>query len=213
MTKTAKKWRKQVINHFEFTMKAWQAITHPTESPTYKEKEKLSEMQKEQFGYFNPQVEVFNAWDQTRERAEAMSAEIVVFQTPASFDCTTKHQNNIRSFINEIESGNLKLAWEPRGDWKDNPEEVKTICNDMNLIHIVDIMQEEPVSEHDIAYIRLHGLNENPYDYDYTYSEKEIDKLAEKISDLAADHEKVYCMFNNFGMYENAPALKNTLFQ
>lgn len=208
MTTTAEKWQNQVIGNFEFTMKAWQAITHPAESPTYKERERLSESQKEQFGYFHPRDEVFNAWNQTKELAEAMRAEVVVFQTPASFNCTKEHQNNIRSFISEIESGNLILAWEPRGDWKDNPETVQTICNDLNLIHIVDLMREEPLSEHDIAYVRLHGLNEKPFDYNYTYSGNEIDKLAEKISDLAADHEKVYCMFNNFGMYDNAPALR-----
>ena len=213
MTQNTEKWQNQVIDNFEFTMKAWQAITHPTESPTYREKEKLSKAQQEQFGYFNPQDEVFSAWNQTKERAEAMTAEVVVFQTPASFNCTKEHQNNLRSFISEIDSGNLILAWEPRGDWKDNPEKVQTLCNDLDLIHIVDIMRGEPLSAHDIAYIRLHGLNENPYDYNYTYSEEEIDKLAENISDLAAEHEKVYCMFNNFGMYDNAPALKSQLSQ
>ncbi|MBD3273862.1 MAG: DUF72 domain-containing protein [Candidatus Marinimicrobia bacterium] len=213
MTRTCEKWRNQVQGEFEFTLKAWQAITHPADSPTYKEKEELSKAQQEQFGYFNPRDEVFNAWNQTRERAEALRAEVVVFQTPASFNCTKDHQNNIRAFINEIESGDLALAWEPRGDWNENPEKVESICNDLNLIHVADVMRETPLSDHALAYTRLHGLNENLYDYNYTYSDDEIDTLADKLSDLRADHEKVYCMFNNFGMYDNVPALKSRLLQ
>lgn len=35
MEKTAEKWRKNVYENFEFTLKAWQAMTHPTSSLTW----------------------------------------------------------------------------------------------------------------------------------------------------------------------------------
>jgi uncharacterized protein YecE (DUF72 family) len=42
---TAEKWRSDAPKNFEFTLKAWQLITHPKESPTYrKAKLNLSEI-------------------------------------------------------------------------------------------------------------------------------------------------------------------------
>ncbi|MDY7082548.1 MAG: hypothetical protein SXQ77_09130, partial [Halobacteria archaeon] len=63
----------------------------------------------------------------------------------------------------------LVLGWEPRGDWKEKTGRVKDICDDLDLVHVVDLMRDEPVSSHPVAYVRLHGLNEDPYDYDYDY--------------------------------------------
>jgi len=37
--KTAEKWRKNAPENFEFTIKAWQVITHPPSSPTYRKAE------------------------------------------------------------------------------------------------------------------------------------------------------------------------------
>ncbi|NIN51751.1 MAG: DUF72 domain-containing protein, partial [Nitrososphaeria archaeon] len=33
---TAQRWRQEAPNEFEFTLKAWQLITHPPTSPTYR---------------------------------------------------------------------------------------------------------------------------------------------------------------------------------
>ena len=46
MVKTTRKWREEMPEDFVFTVKAWQAITHPTSGVTWrKRKEKLSEEQ------------------------------------------------------------------------------------------------------------------------------------------------------------------------
>lgn len=212
MTKTAGRWRREAFDDFEFTLKAWQAITHPTSSPTWRgKKDKLTEEQEENFGYLRPNEEVVDAWEQTRERAEALEANVCVIQTSAGFDCSGKNEENMRELLDEIDRGDLEIGWEPRGDWKENPDKVKEICDDLDLIHIVDLMRREPVSEHPIAYVRLHGLNPREYDYDYDYSDEELEELAGKLEDLAESHDVVYCMFNNYEMYDNAQRLVEIL--
>ena len=113
----------------------------------------------------------------------------------------------MRNFLNEIERGSLELAWEPRGDWKDNSEKVEEICKDLDLIHVVDIMRRDPVSDSGIAYVRLHGLNPNEYDY----SDDELEELADKLRKLRDSHRRVYCLFNNYEMFSNARKLRSII--
>lgn len=212
MVKTTERWRREAFNGFEFTLKAWQALTHPTSSPTWrKRKDKLTESQKENFGYLRSNQEIIEAWNETKKRAEALEAKVCVIQTPGSFNCTKENEKNMRQLFSEINRGDLELAWEPRGDWKENPDKIKEICNDIDLIHIVDLMRREPVSDHPTSYIRLHGLNPSEYNYDYDYSNEELEELAEKLQDLVESHETVYCMFNNYEMYDNAQKLTEIL--
>lgn len=212
MVKTAERWRREAFEDFEFTMKAWQAMTHPTSSPTWRGKrEDLTEDQKRNFGYLRSNEEVIEAWNETKKRAEALEAKACVLQTSAGFDCSEENEGNIRGLVNEVDRGGLDLCWEPRGDWKENPGKVEEICNDLDLVHVVDLMRRDPVSTTDVAYVRLHGLNEDEYDYDYNYSDEELSELAAKLKDLSGSHESVYCMFNNYEMYDNAQKLMDIL--
>lgn len=212
MVKTAEKWRRNARDDFEFTVKAWQALTHTIRSPTWRgKKDGLSDEQKENFGYLRPNQEVVDAWEETKERVKALDADVCLIQTPGSFDCTEENEENIRELFSMIDRGDINIAWEPRGDWKDKEGRVKEICDDLALIHVTDLMRREPVSEHDISYVRLHGLNEKEYDYDYDYSEDELQELVERLRVLKRDHEKVFCMFNNYEMYENAGRLLELL--
>ncbi len=212
MVKTAEKWRKNTSEDFMFNFKAWQALTHPTSSPTWRnKKDQLTESQKENFGYLQPNEDIIEAWNKTKDIGEALKADVCVIQSPGSFGYSEKNEKNMRKLLGKINRGDLNIAWEPRGDWKEKPEKVKDICDDLDLIHVVDILRREPTSDHPTAYIRLHGLNPEEYDYDYDYSEEELHDLAEKLEDLSEDHDKIYCMFNNYEMFENAEKLKRIL--
>ncbi len=83
MVKTAERWRREAFEDFEFTIKAWQAITHYPSSPTYR-RSRLDDDQKQQCGGFQPTDMVWGAWDRTREIAEILDAPAIVFQCPAS---------------------------------------------------------------------------------------------------------------------------------
>lgn len=201
---TAERWRREVdaVNpQFEFVVKAWQAVTHPTSSPTWRGTDDLTDAQREAFGYLSPAEPVVEAWERTREFAAALDADVVLLQTPPSFDATEAHERNARDLLGRIDRGGLALAWEPRGDWLEDPDRVAALCDDLDLIHAVDPFSHESRSAHPWTYWRLHGRNEDPYDYDYEYTDDELAELAARIEDEAADSERVYCLFNTFAMY------------
>src|SRR5215213_8549238 len=84
--KTLEKWRAEVAPDFEFTLKAWQLITHEAKSPTYKRlKKQLTETEKAEAGYFKPTAIVREAWEVTLAGAAALRAKTILFQCPASF--------------------------------------------------------------------------------------------------------------------------------
>ena len=135
--KTLEKWRELVPADFEFTLKAWQLITHEAKSPTYRRlKRKLSEKEITEAGYFKPTEIVREAWETTLQCAEALKAKIVLFQCPASFTQTEENITHLQNFFTTIKRGKLEFAWEPRGDW--NSSLVKSICEDLQLWHTVD---------------------------------------------------------------------------
>lgn len=209
---TTERWRREAGEDFEFTLKAWQALTHPTSSPTWNgHRDDLTEDREDGFGYLRPTDVVRDAWAETKKRAKALEANVVLLQTPPSFDASEDHEDDMRDLLSTIDRDGLVLAWEPRGEWLDRPERVASLCSDLDLVHVVDLLRREPRTDHDIAYLRLHGRNEDSDDYDYEYAAAELDRLAERLQGLAADHDRVYCLFNNSAMYRNATALGERL--
>lgn len=209
---TAVRWRAEVPKDFTFCVKAWQAITHLPTSPTWRRSGlQVTEAQGDRYGWLRPTRENFEAWRRTREICDALDASVCLIQCPPNFRCTRENIENMRKFLSKIDRGGLALAWEPRGDWKEHPDEVERLCEELELVHVVDLMRREPVSEHSIAYIRLHGLNPREYDYNYKYSVTELRQLAMKVKALAKKHRETYIMFNNYFMYDNARQLAKML--
>ncbi len=212
MPKTAQRWREEVPTDFEFTCKAFQAITHPPSSPTWKRSGiKVEGAQKERYGLLKPTPENFEAWEKTRQICEILGARICVIQCPPKFSCTKENIRNMRKFFEKIDRGKLTIAWEPRGDWNEHPEQIRGLCDELELVHVVDPMRRDPLSEHPIIYFRLHGLKTREYDYNYKYSEDELRTLGRKLKEFEGRYKEVYCMFNNYNMYQDAEKLTKML--
>ena len=191
--KTAEKWRSAAPPGFEFTMKAWQLITHVPSSPTYRRlRERIDPGKSDRYGGFRPTREVLEAWKRTSAFAKTLGASIIVFQCPASFRPLEQNVKNMRAFFGEIDREGFMFAWEPRGTWPD--ELIKRLCEDLDLIHCVDPFKNEPLFGA-IDYFRLHGIT----DYVYTYTDKELEILRKKMSE-----KPTYVMFNNNTMKEDA---------
>ena len=98
--KTLEKWRAEVPDDFEFTLKAWQMITHETTSPTYKRlKRPLTEKETEEAGFFKPTDTVRKAFELTLECAQALGARTILFQCPARFQPLPENILNFKHFF------------------------------------------------------------------------------------------------------------------
>ena len=194
---TAQRWRTHAGEGFEFTLKAWQLITHPASSPTYR-KAGINVEDREKYGFFRPTEEVFSAWERTREIAEALEASVVVFQCPPRFTQSEEHISNLKSFFGSIERGSFTFALELRSPW--DRELLGELCEELKLVHCVDPLQEEPVTQR-LAYFRLHGSYEGGrINYRHRYSDEELKAVLKK----AMEYDTAYVLFNNIYMGEDA---------
>ncbi len=184
---TARKWREAAPPDFEFTVKAWQVITHPPSSPTYR-KAGITVLDG---GFFKHTDEVFDAWKRTEEIAAELGSRIILFQTPASFEENKENVENMSNFFSSIGSGFI-FVWEPRG-WKE--EAVKDICEKLELVHCTDPFVAKPTHGR-ITYLRLHGSHARMYKH--RYSDGELEWLRDYCEGIEKD---VYVLFSNVYMY------------
>jgi len=199
--KTLARWRNEMPADFEFTLKAWQLITHDAKSPTYRRlRRKLSATEREEAGYFRPTAIVKEAWAVTLASAEALGARTILFQCPASFKPSRENVTALDRFFSNLDRRDLNLCWEPRGDW--DKDLVRSICTRLQLSHVVDPFSSKTETP-DKCYFRLHGRHGWRYQY-------EADELAE----LAASVPKrkpSYVFFNNSKMTEDALRFRELL--
>ncbi len=188
---TIEKWRAQAPPAFEFTMKAWQVITHFGTSSTYRRlRRPFSDRERAEAGGFRVNATTLAAWQATLEGMRALRATAILFQCPASFRATDENVAAMRRFFAEIERPEgVRLLWEPRGPWPD--ELVLGVCRELDLIHAVDPFIRPSLTPAPVTYWRLHG-NKSHY-ANYTDAElKQIHDWIPKDPDIEA-----YVMFNN----------------
>jgi uncharacterized protein YecE (DUF72 family) len=190
---TAQRWRQEAPTDFEFSLKAWQLITHPPASPTYRKAGiKVASGAEEHYGFFRPSDEVYQAWEETRRFAQELRAKVILFQCPPSFRETPENITNMRRFFKWVKDSGFLFAWEPRGRW--SPPTIKALCSELELVHCVDPMEEESLYG-EPRYFRLHG---GPR-YRHRYTKAELRHLEGKLGE-----KESYVLFNNLNMYQDA---------
>lgn len=187
-----KRWREEAPQDFEFSLKAWQLITHLPSSPTYRKAGLQFPADKESnYGFFKPGEEVFEAWAKTRNVAEALEAKVILFQCPAKFTETAENIANLRHFFTSINRGDFVFVWEPRGEWSNDV--IVALCRDLDLVHCVNPLERAALWGKP-RYFRLHGGR----DYHHQYTNDELTKL------LQLTGTEDYVLFNNLTMYDDA---------
>lgn len=193
--KQIENWAKAAPFDFEFVFKAPQCVTHPPNSLTYRR----SDLPKEDrvfCGFFKLTDVVKREFDKFISLVEKLRTRGIVFQTPSSFSYKPGNIDNMRMFFEYY--GFLKdkyfIAWEPRGEsW--TYDRVKSVCEELGLIHATDPFLELPQAAGSITYYRMHGRMKT---YDYCYCRDELIKL----KDICKPEG--YVFFNNSYMYVNA---------
>jgi uncharacterized protein YecE (DUF72 family) len=181
------RWRAAVPSGFEFTMKAWQLVTHESGSPTYRRlKRPLPDADRGRVGAFRTTPPVLAGWRRTLECARVLRATAVLLQCPKSFRPTAENVARMRAFLATVDRPPARLLWEPRGDWPTSL--LVELCAELDLVHVVDPMVTETVTP-DQTYYRLHGTS----GMRHVHTDDELRHLR----DLVADRPAPYVLFNN----------------
>lgn len=181
------RWRAQVPPDFEFTIKAWQVVTHESGSPTYRRlRTPLPDSARGQVGSFRTTPPVLAGWQRTLECARILRATAVLLQCPRSFRPTPDNVARMRAFLTQVERPAGRLLWEPRGEWP--TELLVELCSELDLVHVVDPMLTETVTP-DRTYYRLHGTTGSRH----VHTDEELRRLR----DLVDGRPSPYVLFNN----------------
>ena len=183
---TLRRWRAGVPPAFEFTIKAWQLITHEARSSTYRRlRTPLTAEERTQVGGFRWTPVVARAWDTTLNCASILQATAILLQCPASFRPTEPAVARLREFLSKApRPAGVRLLWEPRGPWPD--ELVRELCEELDLTHAADPFLRPSLTP--TAYYRLHGITGARH----VYTDAELAHLAKTV-----DAGPAYVMFNN----------------
>ena len=183
-----RKWRLQVPGRLEFTIKAWQVVTHDSTSPTYRRmKQPLPEEHRGQVGSFRTTAPVLAGWARTLECAALLRATAILLQCPRSFRPTAVNVARMRELLASVERPpGVRLLWEPRGEWP--VALLVELCRDLDLVHVVDPMQTETVTP-ESTYYRLHGTTGARH----VHTDAELARLR----DLVDGRPTPYVLFNN----------------
>jgi uncharacterized protein YecE (DUF72 family) len=196
---TARRWRESVPSGFRFTLKAFQGVTHPASSPTWRRAGSQRPTKGlENYGHLKPTEENFTAWRRSLAVARALRAEFIVLQLPPSFTRSPESLKDMEAFLTTVERP-LPVGVEVRHkSWKEKPEELARLLDRLDVVHVVDPFRWRPLTK-GLTYFRLHGLGSRPYHY--TYTQEDLERLSGFVGEAG---EPCYVLFNNLAMREDA---------
>jgi len=195
-----RRWFGAMPPGFEFTLKAWQLITHESKSPTYRRlKRPLDDQERASCGGFRDTAIVREALKRTLDCAKVLGASTLLFQCPASFRPENDNVERLRHFVTHVARPQcppgLRLAWEPRGSaWTRHSDLAAQLCEELDLIYVVDPFVDAIRTTTGPAYLRLHGVTGARH----VYTDAELRRLAELTPPGA------YVMFNNIPRVSDA---------
>jgi uncharacterized protein YecE (DUF72 family) len=198
---TMMRWIEATPRGFEFTMKAWQLITHEAKSPTYRRlRRPLDDVQRASCGAFRDSPIVREALARTLACARLIGATAILFQCPASFRPEGVNVERMRAFFTQIANPQrppgVRYLWEPRGrEWTLQISLARELARELELVHVVDPFVDEPlISPGEATYFRLHGVTGARH----VYTDAELRRLA------AMTPPGAYVMFNNIPRVRDA---------
>ena len=194
---TLKRWRSEAPNGFVFSIKAFQGITHPARSPTWR---RSNVKPGRDAGLLKPTDEVFGYWKITLKEAKILNAGFILIQLPRSFKESEESFDNAEKFFSMTDREDFEIAVELRG-WSE--EGIKRFVREFDLIDVTDPLIRKPLHRGEINYYRLHGTYEKGrIIYRHKYTDEELEKIAKRVKEW--NRKKSYVYFNNAYMRDDA---------
>lgn len=187
-------WYDAMPKGFEFTLKAWQLITHESKSPTYRRlRRPLDAAERAGCGAFRDSPIVRSALARTLDCVRTLQATAVLFQCPASFRPEPENVARMRHFFRELANperpNGVRYLWEPRGaPWTAKADLAVALCEELGLGYVVDPFVDRVRESADgPTYLRLHGVTGARH----VYTDDELERL------VRLTPANAYVMFNN----------------
>jgi uncharacterized protein YecE (DUF72 family) len=204
---TMRRWVAAMPDGFEFTLKAWQLVTHVASSPTYRRtKRPLTADERAGCGSFSDSAIVDEAHARSIACARVLGATAMLFQCPASFGPTDANIARMRAYFGKTDHAPptigsnavpLRYLWEPRGPrWVAARKDAYALADELGLVHVVDPFVTAPDPARAV-YFRLHGIG----NASHSYSDEELRRLVAMVKDAI---EPAYVMFNNMPRVRDA---------
>ena len=200
---TVRRWREEAPVGFEYIVKGFQGVTHPSTSPTWRRFRGELPGNRENYGLLKNTEEVRWSWSKTIEICRELGSDKVLIQLPPKCEVT----NEALDVLKEFAIKGVIILFEPRHpSWFQ--EDVLNFIRQNSIILCVDPFKNSPVKTGNIHYWRLHGRD--GYRYGYKYTDEDLDELVNLIN-MHGDVDTVYVMFNNKFMFEDALRLRELL--
>jgi len=202
--KTLQRWRREAPESFVFSIKAFQGVTHPPSSPTWR---RSNVRPPKGAGFLRPNSDVLRFWRLTLDEATTLGARFILIQLPKSFKETEESFQSAERFFEMAERKNFEIAVELRG-WSEKG--VKRFVRKFDVVDVADPLIRAPLHKGDVNYYRLHGrYNDGRIIYAHAYSDWELEKAKEKV--LGWNRSESFVFFNNSNMCEDARRFKRLL--
>jgi len=195
--KTLKRWKMEAPEGFTFSIKAFQGVTHPPNSPTWR---RSNVKPGREVGLLRPTSEVLHFWRLTLREAEILGARFILIQLPRSFKENEESFANAERFFRTAERKGFEIAVELRG-WSEKG--IKRFVREFDVIDVTDPLVRIPLHNGDVNYYRLHGRYEKGrIIYRHSYSEEELENVKERV--LGWNRSESFVFFNNSNMCADA---------
>lgn len=201
---TAEGWRTKAPS-LVFTMKAFQGVTHPAESPTWrKARGELDGVDPSEVGMLKPTRFVRKAWERTLETASALGTRVVVVQLPPSFHYDGRNAERLKRFASWARGGPTIAVEFRHESWLGRLGEAIGLLEGCDGVVVSDPLKTS-VPHQPLRYHRLHGTD-GFVNYRHRYTDEELDSLARAITG-----KETFVLFDTLSMRDDAERFRRAL--
>ncbi|MBA2849071.1 DUF72 domain-containing protein [Thermosulfuriphilus ammonigenes] len=215
--RSLKNWQKifSQAQGFFLSLKAYQGLTHPISSPTWRR----SSLTREELQALSERVGCLKLTPETEEFVSRsmkliarLKADFWLFQLPKS---CKERAGGIKAFFESLKDKfettpllGLEIRWS-------DPDLLEELNRTLSVLPVFDPFINADLTERffprlSTLYLRLHGGYERGrINYDKSYSDQELLWLRGMLQDSAA--ERIFVLFNNLRMYEDAQRFKDLI--